>query len=325
MRKILPAAFCLIGLSACGLAPQKEEAPMLTLTDHPLVDRIWDVKGARFIDKAQLVEKIAHSEYLLLGETHDNPIHHRYQAEMIEALAAKHRSAVVAFEMVDEKQGQLLADKPVDSVDALIATLNQVKATWNYERHYRGVFDSAMKAGFGVYPASLARETIMETARHGDASLPADLKALLGTVRLSEEQEVGSRREIESSHCGMLPEAMVSPMMFTQRVKDAVMAERLMAYAEVDTRVLVAGSGHARADRGVPLYLKQKAADAGIVSIAWAEVAPEMDRATGYAEHWGSARLPFDYVWFTPRVERPDPCEGLRHHMQKKQDGEAAR
>jgi uncharacterized iron-regulated protein len=321
MRRILLAGLCLCSLSACGHAPQKEETPTPALTGHVLVDKIWDVKAERFIDKAQLVEKIVQSDYLLLGETHDNPLHHRYQAELLDVLAAKRRSAVVAFEMIDEKQGQLLADKPVDSVDALIATLNQVKATWNYERNYRGVFDSAMKAGYGIYPASLGREAIMEAARHGDTSLPDTTKTLLSAVTLSAEQEAQSRKEIESSHCGMLPETMVSPMMFTQRVKDAVMAERLAAHRNVDVRVLVAGSGHARTDRGVPLYL---AKDTGIVAIAWAEVVPERTAAPAYGEHWGSERLPFDYVWFTPRVERPDPCAGMRQHMQKRQGAKPA-
>lgn len=324
MRKIVWVTLILPWLAACGVVPPAAENPSLLLTDHVLVDRIWDVKGERFIDKAQLAGRIAQSDYLLLGETHDNPVHHRYQAEMLDVLAARHRRAMVAFEMIDEKQGELLADKRFDSADALIATLRQVPASWDYERYYRGVFASALQAGFGIYPGSLPREAIMGVARHGEQQVPDDIKPLLAAVPLSAEQEAGSRREIESSHCGMLPGAMVPAMMFTQRVKDAVMAEHLTAHQDVDTRVLVAGSGHARTDRGVPLYLKQKAPHARIVSIAWAEVVADATDARVYAERWGSESLPFDYVWFTPGLERPDPCEGFRHHMEKKRDAEAA-
>lgn len=324
MRRILLICLYLFSLGACGLAPQKEEAVSLTLTDHVLVDKIWDVKGERFIDKAQLVEQITGSDYLLLGETHDNPVHHRYQAEMIDVLAAKRRSAIVAFEMINDKQGELLAGKTLASSEVLIATLNHVKATWDYEHNYRGVFDSVLRAGFGIYPASLDREAIMAVARHGEEPLAADTKTLLAAVTLSEEQEAGSRREIESSHCGMLPATMVAPMMLTQRVKDAVMAERLAAHREVESRVLVAGSGHARTDRGVPLYLKQKDPGARIVSIGWAEVVAGEEDARAYAARWGSERLPFDYVWFTPGQERPDPCEGMRRHMEKKQEAKPA-
>lgn len=324
MRRILLMGFCLCALAACVVAPQQTQNATLALTDHALADRIWDVRGERFIDTAQLLEKVVQSEYLLLGETHDNPVHHRYQADMIDALAARRRSAVVAFEMIDDKQGALLAGRKFDSVDALITTLNQAKTTWDYARFYRGVFDSALKAGFGIVPASLAREDIMAVARQGGQQLPAGTQALVEAVTLGAQQEAESRREIESSHCGMLPESMVSAMMFTQRVKDAVMADRLLAHPDVDTRVLVAGSGHTRRDRGVPLYLSHQAADANMLSIAWAEVVPGADIATAYAEHWGGERLPFDYVWFTPRIERPDPCEGFRQHLHKKQQSKAA-
>jgi hypothetical protein len=45
---------------------------------------------------------------------------------------------------------------------------------------------------------------------------------------------------------------------------------------------------------------------------------PEVLDAEAYAKHWGAQQLPFDYVWFTPRVDRPDPCEQFRQHMKNK-------
>jgi hypothetical protein len=62
----------------------------------------------------------------------------------------------------------------------------------------------------------------------------------------------------------------------------------------------------------VPAYLL----DAGgrIVSVALLEVSAKRPRPADYAEDWGKGPLPFDWVIFTPRAERSDPCAGLRAH-----------
>ena len=112
---------------------------------------------------------------------------------------------------------------------------------------------------------------------------------------------------------------MVAAMMLTQRVKDAVMMSSLLDEANVQTRVLIAGSGHARKDWGVPKYLLQAKPDAKVIAVAWLEVVPEANVVADYAQRWGDGELPFDYVWFTPRNDRPDPCEQFRRHMKKRQ------
>jgi uncharacterized iron-regulated protein len=71
-----------------------------------------------------------------------------------------------------------------------------------------------------------------------------------------------------------------------------------MASVMKDRSVLIAGAGHARRDRGVPLYL----ADRDLVSIAFMEA--EVDKAS--PRDYGAAS--YDYVWFTPRATREDPC-----------------
>jgi hypothetical protein len=69
----------------------------------------------------------------------------------------------------------------------------------------------------------------------------------------------------------------------------------------------------------VPKYILQSRPGAKIVSIAWLEVLPEADTVADYAQRWGGEVLPFDYVWFTPRADRPDPCEQFRRHMKKRE------
>ena len=320
MQKILLGLLVLMWISACGVLPEQTKGPSLLLSDHPLANKIWDVRGQRFIDQQQLVEQAVRSEILLLGETHDNPIHHRYQAWIIDGLLSHKRSAMVAFEMISQQQGKLIADGRYDSVASLIAALKHVPSNWQYEPHYVPLFKSAINAGFAIRAASLDRETILAIGNKGAQEVSAPIKTVLDYNPLTHEQEAALRREIVGSHCGMDHEGMVSAMMLTQRVKDAVMMQSLLGDgvtdAKAETKVLVAGSGHARKDWGVPRYIKQARPDAKMVSLAWLEVVEGADKVSDYAQRWGGEALPFDYVWFTPRVDRPDPCEQFRKHMQ---------
>ena len=43
-------------------------------------------------------------DFVLLGEKHDNPDHHRLQAWMIDALVARGRRPAIAMEMLDAEQ-----------------------------------------------------------------------------------------------------------------------------------------------------------------------------------------------------------------------------
>jgi uncharacterized iron-regulated protein len=321
MGRFIVVLLCLL-LAACSLStkvPTKQagETKML-FTQHVLVGKIWDVNAASFVSKESVAEHIAKSNYILLGETHDNPLHHQGQAWVIAQIAAAKRTAVVAFEMISQQQGQVIAGKNYADAEALIGGLNHIKSNWGYQRFYRDIFAEALRAGFTILPANFDRQKIMAVARKGEGELSARIKTMLDDHPLSEEQAAASRKEIEGSHCGMINEQMTVAMMLVQRAKDAQMAQALMVDDAIDSRVLVAGSGHVRNDRGVPFYLPANVKQNKVLTIAWAEVQPEMKDANEYAKHWGAKQLPFDYVWFTPHVDRPDPCEGFRRHMKNK-------
>ena len=80
-------------------------------------------------------------------------------------------------------------------------------------------------------------------------------------------------------------------------------------------KVLVTGSGHARRDRGVPFYLRAaQVPGEAVLSLAFLEVTEDGRDADAYRQRWDQG-LPFDYVWFTPRFDRDDPCELLKARM----------
>jgi heme-binding uptake protein ChaN (Tiki superfamily) len=106
---------------------------------------------------------------------------------------------------------------------------------------------------------------------------------------------------------------MIERMALVQRARDARMARSLVEADRGDGAVLIAGAGHVRTDRGVPLQLRTLRPGLPVASVAFQEVADDSTEPGAYADTSARARLPFDYVWFTARVDAVDPCERFKN------------
>jgi uncharacterized iron-regulated protein len=113
---------------------------------------------------------------------------------------------------------------------------------------------------------------------------------------LEAEQQALRQADQLRAHCDALPEEMLPLMVDFQRLRDANLARAAMqAYERTGGPVVViTGNGHARKDRGVPVYLLHRQ--------------PELTLfALGQSED-GAISGEFDAIWDAPAVERPDPC-----------------
>ena len=290
--------------------------------DHPLVGRIWDVRGARWIEEATLEASLARADFVLLGETHDNADHHLLEARVVRALASAGRRPAVAFEMLDtEQQAQVdraLAAAPRDA-DGVAEAVGWAHSGWPSFAIYRPVFSAALDSGLPLVATNLTRKRAHAVVAHGTSALSPRVAEILDRAGpLSEAGARALREEMAESHCGQLPESMLQPMVLMQRARDAQLAERLLDAGGPGGAVLVAGAGHVRADRGVPVYLAREAPSRSAAAVAFLEVSPGKREPGAYADEFGSERLPFDYVLFTPATAREDPCEELRKHRRQR-------
>jgi len=312
---------CLLCWPLAGCFHSDRHTGELILQQHPLVGKIWDVQGRRFIDEPTLLARLADSDYLLLGETHDNIAQHRLQAQIVRQLSRlDHLPASrlgIYFEMIDQQQGELLRRKKPVTADQLVSLLEQQQSGWDYRHMYAMVFEQVLQAGFPVAAANIARDQVIAVMRKGEAAMPDDVRRLIRQTPLTLQQTEAMQREAVEAHCNSLPEQMVAPMIMAQRLRDAAMALSL-SRGEQAMKVLITGSGHARRDRGVPLYLHSlQINDGRVLSLSFMEVQASALRVDDYTERWDDS-LPFDYVWFTPQFDRADPCTGFQQHMNKK-------
>jgi uncharacterized iron-regulated protein len=279
--------------------------------EHPLAGRIWDARTGRFVDQGTLVVGLAGARYVLLGERHDNPDHHRVQAALVRALLAAGRRPAVAFEMFTADDvpaiARHLAAAPRDAA-GLGDAVNWKGSGWPDWTHYQPIAQAALDAGLPVVAANLAPATARALARGQRAALPEGLAARHGLDRpLPGGAQAALTAEIHHAHCGHVPAERIEGMVLAQRARDAVLADSMLA-AERDGAVLIAGAGHVRDDRGVPSYLRVLVPGASIASMAPLEVREGWTRPEQYGAAFDGGRLPFDWVWFTPRMEDDDPC-----------------
>jgi uncharacterized iron-regulated protein len=286
---------------------------------HPLVATIWDAVALRRVDETELTARVQAAEIVLVGETHDNPDHHRLEAALISAFAARHTSPAVVFEMLD-RQRQPAVDSSLSAhpgdVDMLAQAVGWASSGWPAWSIYRPVFEAAVAARGTLLAGGLDRSTAMRIAREGLAAFDPSLEQAFGLGEPPAADVLAAmRHEMSESHCGLLPEAMLDPMVLVQRTRDALLAERLYEGAGRNHgALLVAGTGHVRRDRGVPAQL-QHAYGAKSLAIGLLEARAEVVTPVGYAESFGTRALPFDYVWFTPRASDTDHCAELRERM----------
>lgn len=312
------AVLMAVGVMGEGTAPLPAwQAPLGR--EHLLLGRIWDVHGETFLSPAELMARLAAARFILLGEKHDNPDHHALQAWVLAELAARGRTPLVAFEMLHLGQAEGLArhlgERP-GQLEGLADAVAWAASGWPAWELYEPVFAVPARARWPIATANLSPQEVRSIAAEGFAAWGVERVAALGLDQpLGEAETASLAAEIEASHCGHAPLGVVASMTAVQRARDAVMADALLGAGE-SGGVLIAGAGHVRADRGVPWYLAVRGVKGGVRTVAWVEVRDTWDDPRKVAQAY-EGRIPFDYLWFTPRLDDQDPCEKFRAQLEK--------
>jgi uncharacterized iron-regulated protein len=309
-----------------SLAPALAEGPPAFTQDlghdHPLAGRIWSTREGAFVAPRVVDEAVADARFVLLGETHDNPDHHRLQAYLLDQ-ASRSRKPAVVFEMLPRDLAPKVADYLAGggTAEGFGAAVGWADLGWPDYGIYRPVLEVAIGKGLAVVAADTPKPERRAVAGEGIAALGAERAGRLALDRpLGEAAEAEMLDTLFESHCALMPRESLRPLLLVQRLRDATLAEAMIAADERGDAgaVLIAGAGHTRRDLGVPWYLSARLAEASSVSLAFVEVREGEDDPAAYAGGSRETAAPYDFVWFTPGVVRGDPCEGLKERFGKK-------
>jgi uncharacterized iron-regulated protein len=257
------------------------------------------------VTASELLRRIDAADIVLLGEQHDNPVHHALRGALITALAAQ-RPAVV-FEQFADRDTPIPPPAPGESEEAWLDSSGFDREGWKWPLH-RPVVDAAIAHARSVWGANLSRQELGPVVREGESAVREPIRRLMDEAPLDSAGIAATDAELKAAHCGQLPQSLIAGMRTAQVARDAAMARALLlAGAARGQRPewLMAGNGHVRRDLGVPRILRQAAPRARVLAVGLLEREANGDLPAA------DERRQYDLVIVTPRAEREDPCKGM--------------
>src|ERR1041385_2416850 len=160
----------LLGSSAfpqtAPLAPQLPSSPAPSYTPH----RVYDTHKKQFIDFESLVARIVSADVVFVGEEHDNAATHRMELALLEGIARRRDSGVVALEMV-EGDVQPALDRYLAGAETEAERLLTSRPWKNYSGNYRPLVELARVRGWPVVASNVPRRLATLVAKTGLAGL----------------------------------------------------------------------------------------------------------------------------------------------------------
>ncbi len=275
-----------------------------TTTNPGAVNLIFAGDGMP-LDEEALVATLRGADVVVIGEVHDNPVHHRRQARLVRALAP----GAVAFEMVPtaSEEGIAVFRAQGGRAAEIGPAIGWERMGWPDWNIYRPVFEAlgdAYIAGGGAL-----RSEVRKAVKRGAAIAwgPGADRVGLATP-LPESLRAEIEDEMMTAHCNKLPREVAARMVEAQRFRDARLARAVVrARQKAGARpvVLITGDGHARSDRGAPTYIHRLAPELTVLTVGQIELRP------GDAPQAIARTAPYDFVWFSAPAPRSDPCARL--------------
>ncbi|NJO33300.1 MAG: ChaN family lipoprotein [Rhodospirillales bacterium] len=182
--------------------------------DHPLVGRAWSATDGSFLDPASLTAKLARTDFLLLGEVHDNADAHALQGWAISRRAEVQGKFGVVFEHIrTDQQEALVRLDEFDRTARRIATANDLfrfldwqNGGWPSETKFGGLFNAVFNPRLPIYPANPPRQQVRAVARGEEGALPARERArILLDASWDKPLADALYNELKGSHCGAMP------------------------------------------------------------------------------------------------------------------------
>ena len=299
----------MFGLCFCALLAV--HTSLALANDAPPPGAAYDVAAKASISPAELVERLTSADVVMLGERHDNPVHHQWQAWIVRGLDSAVGVGGLAFEMIPESReadaaAHLASTEGEARASGLGAAIGWEESGWPDWALYAPIVAAAPDAV--VTGGGIERKALRAFAKDPAGWPRAEAYGL--TAPLDAQAQAVREAEQIAAHCDALPKDLAPVMVMAQRIWDASFAAAaLRAKPEAGVTVAILGNGHVRSDRGAPKALSRVSPETRVASVGMLEVlaAPESLSPADMVAAAGDSGQ-FDFVVFTPVVEREDPC-----------------
>lgn len=227
----------------------------------------WTVPGSGRIATRELLARASKAQVVLLGESHDDADHHRWELQTVAALAALHPKLVLGFEMFPRRV-QAALDRWVagDLSEAEFLKASDWSQVWGYDAaFYLPLFHFARLNHAPMMALNVERDLVHAVRAKGLAAVAPEKREGVSDPAAASEAYLARLFDAYAQH----PEKNASAPARTdpefrrfvdaQLVWDRAMAQALAAAAERDPDALVVGvmgSRHIAHGDGVPHQLE---------------------------------------------------------------------
>lgn len=220
----------------------------LTSKEVDFIGQIIDLKTNQPISADDLLARLSVQDYILIGEEHDNQLHHQIELYLFNQLTQKTRVHLLALEMLNVEQQPFINDIQFNRRFSLSDSELRKAIRWKHWdwAMYRDLIVESLQSKSHVVATNLTDKEI-EVLLQG--ALP-----LKGTFSTSNEvkQKIAQLISSVNHH---LP-ASIDNMISVQQFRDRRMAEKLIKNA-LFTSILIAGNHHVNKEFGVPLHIAE--------------------------------------------------------------------
>jgi uncharacterized iron-regulated protein len=226
---------------------------------------LWiDVYRGEPLTYEDMLDDLAESRVIYLGERHTLDRHHAIQERIVTDLTRRGVPLVLGLEQL-EAFNQAALDRYCQGeidFDELAEQTAWGKRWSNYEQ-YRPILEAARQAGAPILALNARKETVRQVARQGIDGLDSETRRdLPDEINLDDPLYEQHMKRVMMVHAMATPEMMRS-MFEAQVARDESMADRLCTFLKSEqgcdrTAVVLCGAGHVSHRLGVPVRVRQR-------------------------------------------------------------------
>ena len=226
----------------------------------------WTAPGGARIEANLVLARAARGSVVLLGESHDNADHHRWELQTLAALAVLHPKLVIGFEMFPRRvQGALDRWVAGDLNEEAFLRASDWSHVWGMEtEHYLPLFHFARINRIPMLALNVERDFVQTVRTRGLESVPPEKREGVSAAAPASEAYRDWLFSIYSEHGqkGKLSgrgDPEFGRFVDAELVWDSAMGQAIAQSnaRNPDTLVVgIMGSGHVRFGHGVPHQLE---------------------------------------------------------------------
>lgn len=305
---------------------------------HPLIDKIVRVADQTELSKTDIYESIASADVVYLGEIHDNPWHHELQLDVVRHLTESGAQPAIGFEFFNTGQTSDLMSftAPLTHTNKSSKSLTKAEQRlrrqlgWGKQREdewaaYFPIIDYAKQNSLAVFGTDLPAGIRRRITRIGISELsPVEQRLIVDTGFSNEAYRTLMQKRFVQGHCGWNDPKLLDNLYKTWLARNDSMATAItdMLASTTDRPVvMIVGAGHTMYNMGIVERVAALMPSARQMNIAFKPVQDLSNSLTDYLqaeEVEGSVFSPnHEYFWFTPALEREDPCAKFKHQLKQ--------